>query len=315
MMAAMPIPLPLARRLTLLLVGLAAVAGLAATAHAHQVEYVSPHPVPPKFGGGFCHIDVPHTHNYPPDDRRMFRENRGQQFFVGDPVPFDYDGPRYVYFGAHPVLEAEMRFGYPVFCYIKGPHVHGYQPPPQAPYQLSGGAYWYVGSFPPVYYQERPHHAVINEAYTPIRYDRPRVDVTAAPAGVRAEIPLGGPGWRAAAGAGEPPAPVSVPPPPVQVGVGKNLDGAPPPPVVVVPGGPPGRHPGGEKSGRPSRFILGPAPVHGPLLQQYRGRSPVSGAAAAPRPAAQKPAAGPAAPPRSPAAAPRRKDEYPQRLK
>jgi hypothetical protein len=356
MMAAMSITLPLARRLTLLLVGLAAVAGFAATARAHQVEYVSPHPVPHKFGGGFCYIDVPHTHNYRPDDHRMFHENRGQQFFVGDPVPFDYDGPHYTYYGAHPVFEAEMRFGHPVFCYIKGPHFHGYQPPPQAPYQLSGGAYWYVGTFPPVYYQERPHYAVINEAYAPMPYERPRVDVTAAPAVVRAEVSFGGPGWRATAVVGAPPAPVYVPPPPppaptpaVQIGVGINLGGGgPPPPVVVSPGGPPGhfRHDHGRHEGRPSRYIMGPAPVREPLLQKYRGRgpglgeamagtqrkpapapgfgapaaarrspAPGLGAAMAPRPAAQTSAPAPAVPHRGPVAAPGRKNDHPQRLR
>jgi hypothetical protein len=278
----------------------------------------------------------------------MYRESRGQQFFVGDPVPFDYDGPHYSYYGAHPLFEAEMRFGHPVFCYLKGPHFHGYQPPPQAPYQLSGGAYWYVGTFPPVYYQERPHYAVINEAYAPMQYERPRVDVAVAPAVVRAEISLGGPGWRASAVVGAPPAPVYVPPPPppapaVQIGVGINLGGGgPPPPVIVAPGGPPGhvrhdqgRHEGWEKHGRPSRFIMGPAPVREPLLQKYRGRSPSFGtapapatgatarrgpapgfgAAAAPRPAAQPPAPAPAAPRRGPVAAPGRKDDRPQRLK
>jgi hypothetical protein len=106
--------------------------------------------VPRKFGGGFCYIEVPHVHNYPPADPRMFRESNGQYYFVGDPAPFDYDGPRYSYYGAHPVAEAEVRLGHPIYCYIKGPHYHWYQPPPQAQFELSGGAYWYVGNFPPL---------------------------------------------------------------------------------------------------------------------------------------------------------------------
>ena len=69
--------------------------GFSATAHARVVEYVSQHPVPHKYGGGFCYIDVPHVHNYAPSDPRMYRENNGQNYFVGDPAPFDYDGPRY----------------------------------------------------------------------------------------------------------------------------------------------------------------------------------------------------------------------------
>jgi len=84
----------------------------------------------------------------------MYRETNGQFYFVGDPAPFDYDGPRYSYYGAHPVADAEVHFGHPVYCYIKGPHFHWYQPPAQAQFQLSGGAYWYMGNFPRAYYDE-----------------------------------------------------------------------------------------------------------------------------------------------------------------
>lgn len=293
--------------LTALLVGLAAIAGLPTAVRAFQVEYVSPHPVPHKYGGGFCAINVPHTHNYRPGNPRLFRAVRGQHYFVGDPTPFGYDGPRYAYYGAHPVLEAEMHFGHSVFCYLKGPHFHWYQPPPQAPYQLAGGAYWYVGTFPTVYYQERPRYAVINQVYAPMPYTRPTVDVAVAPAVVRAEISLGGPGWRASAVVGGPPSPVVAPPAPVvappapviappspgpvvEIGVGINLGGSPP--VVAVPAAPPGhvhhdhgRHEG-HRARRPSRFILGPAPVRGPLLQRQRKPASIPRLAPAARPAA-----------------------------
>jgi len=163
----------------------------------------------------------------------MYRENNGQFYFVGDPAPFNYDGPSYSYYGAHPVAEAEVQLGHPVYCYIKGPHYHWYQPPPQAQFQLSGGAYWYVGNFPPAYYNDRPRYATINEAYAPMPYARPVVDVQVAPPSVRAEIAIGGPGWRAGAVVGGPPAPVyAAPPAPgpaVQIGVGINLGG----PAVV----------------------------------------------------------------------------------
>jgi len=216
------------RKLITLLAGLAVLVALSRPALAREVEYVSQHPVPHKFGGGFCYIDVPHVHNYGPTDPRMFRESHGQNYFVGDPAPFDYDGPRYSYYGAHPVAEAEMRLGHPVYCYIRGPHYHWYQPPPQAQFELTGGAYWYVGTYPPSYYDERPRYAVINEAYAPMPYARPVVDIQVAPVAVRAEISLGGPGWRATAVLGGPPAPVYYAPPPpspVQIGVGINLGG------------------------------------------------------------------------------------------
>jgi len=325
-------------RVTALIVGLFALTAFATAASAHQVEYVSQHPVPHKFGGGFCYINVPHTHNYFPEDARMYREARGQHYFVGDPAPFGYDGPRYSYYGAHPVFEAEMRFGHPVFCYIKGPHFHWYQPPPQAHFELSGGAYWYVGTFPPAYYAERPRYAVINEVYAPMPYTRPMVDVAVAPAVVRAEISLGGPGWRASAVVGGPPAPVVVVPPPgppVQVGVGINLGG---PPAVIEPHpGPPGhfhhdhgRHEGWQdhpRPGRPSRFVVGPAPVREPLLEHRRGHQPTLRGAPAARPApapahpipmarpgAQAPRLAPApAPTRGPAPAPGRGDNHQSR--
>ena len=212
----------------------------ATSAQAKTVGYLSQHPVPHKFGGGFCYIDVPHVHNYPPGDARMYRENDGQLYFVGDPAPFGYDGPRFSYYGAHPVVDAEVRFGHPIYCYIKGPHYHWYQPPAHTHFELSGGAYWYVGNFPPSYYAERPRYAVINEAYAPMPYARPVVDVQVAPAVVRAEISIGGPGWRASAVVGGPsPAPVHVPPPPpppspaVQIGVGINLGGPAALPVMI----------------------------------------------------------------------------------
>ncbi len=285
------------RRTCVFLAGLLACAVCSATAWAHQIEFISPHPVPHKFGGGFCNIDVPHTHNYVPEDRRLYRETNGQYYFVGDPAPFGYDGPRYSYYGAHPVVDAQLQFTTPVFCYIKGPHFHWYQPPPQAQFQLTGGAYWYVGAFPRAYYNERPHYAAINEAYAPMPYVRPVVDVAVAPPVVAAEISLGGPGWGVHAMVGAPVVPVApvapvvvapapAPGPAVQIGVGINLGG---PPVVVGPG--PGgvyeeryhhdhgRHVGWgphveRHHGRPDRFIAGPAPVRQPVLGRGRGPAP-----------------------------------------
>jgi len=90
-----------------------------------------------------------------------------------------------------------------------------------------------VGNFPPAYYDERPRYATINDAYAPMPYARPMVDVQVAPPMVRAEISIGGPGWRANALVGGPPAPIYVAPPPppaVQIGVGINLGG---PPAVI----------------------------------------------------------------------------------
>jgi hypothetical protein len=265
--------------------------GFSASAHARVAEYVSQHPVPHKYGGGFCYIDVPHVHNYAPSDPRMYRESNGQNYFVGDPAPFDYDGPRYSYYGAHPVVDAQVQLGHPVYCYIKGPHYHWYQPPPQAQFQMNGGAYWYVGSFPQTYYDERPRYGAINEAYAPMPYARPIVDVRVAPPVVAAEISLGGPGWRAAAVVGGPAVYVA-PTPAVQVGVGINIGG---PPIMV--GGPAyvedrryyhdhGRHEGWRHEGwrhdpgprfhgpAPARYAPMRAPVDRPVFQRGGRPSP-----------------------------------------
>ena len=281
--------------------------GYSAAAIAKTVEYVSQHPVPHKYGGGFCTIEFPHVHNYAPEDHRMYRQlGDGKYYFVGDPTPFHYDGPRYAYYGAHPIVDAEIQVGHPVFCYIKGPHYHSYEPPAQAPFQFTGGAYWYVGTFPPAFYDDRPHYAVINEAYAPVVYTRPIVDIQLAPPVFRADIAIGGPGWGARAVVGLPVAPVPVvpvvapPPPPVavpvpgpalQVGVGVNIGGGGE--IIerheIIERRYHGRHEGWREHPRfeerrpPARFVAGPAPVTRPLLRG-RPQPPPPAAHAAPMP-------------------------------
>src|SRR5262245_9087591 len=84
-----------------------AVVAIAAPAEAKHFKYRSRHP----FRGGFCHIEVVHVHAYAPSDARLYRVVDGEYYFVGDPVPFGYDGPKHSYYGAHPVVEAEVHFG------------------------------------------------------------------------------------------------------------------------------------------------------------------------------------------------------------
>jgi hypothetical protein len=199
---------------------------LCVSAEAAVVRYLSQHPLPRKMGGGFCYIDVPHVHDFGPSDPRMYRQVDGQYYFVGDPAPFDYEGPRTAYYGPHPIVEANVQFGQPEYCYLQGPHYHWYAPPPQATFELKGGAYWYTGTYDPVYYQDRPRYVVVNDAYAPIVYSRPVVDITLAPPAFHGEIVAGGPGWRGRAVIGAPPPPV------VQVGVGINVGG--PPSTVYV---------------------------------------------------------------------------------
>jgi hypothetical protein len=173
-------------------------AGVTRAAQAEVVQYMSRHPIPKRVGHGFCDIDVPHFHDYPPSDPRLYRQVNGEYYFVGDPTPFDYDGPRYSFYGPHPITDAGVQFGGPAYCYIRGPHYHWYAPPPQAQFEMRGGAYWYVGAYDPVYYDDQPRFVVINDVYAPMVYARPVIDIQIAPPEFRGELVVGGGpgGWR-----------------------------------------------------------------------------------------------------------------------
>ncbi len=183
------------RRFAVVFACLLALGAASGVAHAESVYYVSRHPLPKRVGHGFCDIDVPHFHDYPPSDPRLYRAVGGQYYFVGDPTPFGYEGPRYSFYGPHPIADVNVSFGAPAYCYLKGPHYHWYAPPPTAQFEMRGGAYWYVGAYDPVFYAEQPRFVVVNEAYAPLMYERPLIDVAIAPPAFRGEIVVGGPGW------------------------------------------------------------------------------------------------------------------------
>jgi hypothetical protein len=187
------------RRALVVSVFLLASFGAAGAAQAEVVQYMSRHPLPKRVGHGFCDIDVPHFHDYPPSDPRLYRQVDGQYYFVGDPTPFDYDGPKYSFYGPHPIVDASVQLGGPAYCYIRGPHSHWYAPPPQAQFEMRGGAYWYVGAYDPVYYSDQPRFVVINDVYAPLIFARPEIDVRVAPPTFRGEIFVGG-GWRGGPG-------------------------------------------------------------------------------------------------------------------
>jgi hypothetical protein len=179
-----------------LAVFLFAFAGVAGVAHAEVVQYMSRHPLPKRVGHGFCEIDVPHFHDYPPSDPRLYRQVDGQNYFVGDPTPYGYEGPRYSFYGPHPIADASVHFGGPAYCYINGPHYHWYAPQADAHFEMRGGAYWYTGAYDPVFYADQPHFVVINDVYAPLAYERPVIDVAIAPPSFHAEFIVGGPAWR-----------------------------------------------------------------------------------------------------------------------
>ena len=157
----------------------AAVMVLAAArpAEAKHVRFLGPHPIAAKYGGGYCYIEAPHVHIYAPDSPTLYHESDGEYDFVGDPTPFGYDGPKFTFYGHHPVP------GLPsVFCYLDGPHSHEYPPPRSPEYRVEGGAAFYVGAFDPVYFRDKPHRWKAWQAeYRPYTPMRPTVTVAPPP--------------------------------------------------------------------------------------------------------------------------------------
>jgi len=162
-----------------------------ATSVAHadkkQVRFVGIHPIPKPQGGGVCHIRLPHVHGYGAIDAKVqFRDHDGWQYFAGDPVAYGWDGEKHAYYGHHPV-PVDVIVGDDhhdtEYCYLDGPHYHAWAPPADLKLELRGGAYWYVGEFPPAYAEAKVVYDPIDVVYQPIVYQRPVVEVNVAPPG------------------------------------------------------------------------------------------------------------------------------------
>lgn len=171
---------------------------VATTAYAgkgRQTRYVGTHPIPAADGGGFCEIEAPHVHVFAPS-KLEYRAHGKDNFFVGDPVAYGYAGPRHAYKGHHPIhvhavvgdSEDDVEF-----CYIDGPHFHGFAPPPavKADFQFVGDTYFFIGDPPPTYVEQRPALVKINAVYQPLRYERPVV--TVEPPSAWIGVRIGGP--------------------------------------------------------------------------------------------------------------------------
>ncbi len=183
---------------------LAIVLGVAAPLHADshqkpQVRYVGIHPIPKSEGGGFCNIEGPHVHIYAAD-KLQYRVHDGANFFVGDPVAYGYEGPRYAYKGNHPihvdaVLDDDDGDADVEYCYLDGPHYHYFAPPEGPDFKLVGGAYFYIGAPPKPYLDARPAMLRINTEYKPLVYERPTITVEAPVGwiGARAELAIRAP--------------------------------------------------------------------------------------------------------------------------
>jgi hypothetical protein len=220
--------------ITLLVV---AVIGIAATAEARHVRFMGPHPISAKYGGGYCYIEAPHLHIYPPDHPALYQQVGDDYVFTGDPTPFGYDGEHYQFYGHHPTQVPG------VYCLIDGPHFHPYPIPSTPEFRVQSDVGFYVGPLPEEYERQRvARERPVNEAYQPYVALRPQVVVQPPPewhgrpyVAVQApSVEVQAPGVVV-----EPPRPPGViiePPRPP----GVIIEPPRPPGVVVVPPHPPG---------------------------------------------------------------------------
>ena len=224
----------------IVLASLVAVPASADHKYGRQVRFVGVHPIPKSEGGGMCYIEGPHVHIYAAD-KLEYRDHDGDHYFVGDPVAYGWDGPKYAYKGPHPIHVEAVVGGDPdvEYCYITGPHYHYFQPAVDDDFKMVGGAYFYVGTPPQAFIDARPTYIGINDYYAPVRYDRPVVEVAPPEGwiGVRAEFvgpavvvappraEVVAPGVHVEGGVG-----IAVPVPSVQVGIGVQVGG----PAVIV---------------------------------------------------------------------------------
>jgi len=160
---------------------LAALAQPADAGRGKQVRYIGIHPVPKSHGGGLCYIEGPHVHIFGAN-KLEYRDHVDHHYFVGDPVAYGYDGPRFAYKGHHPIhVHAVVEDDHEdvEYCYLDGPHYHAFAPPPviEAEFELVGDAYHYVAEPPQVYVTARPAMVKINAMYRPLVYTRPVVEV------------------------------------------------------------------------------------------------------------------------------------------
>ncbi len=195
-----------------------------ARAEARHFRFAGPHPLAARFGGGFCYLDVPHMHIDGPDRTALYADSDDGLVFTGDPTPFGYDGPRFTYYGHHPLVDAPG-----VVCYLDGPHFHALPPPEDdGLYRTRSGVAFYMGRFPPSYERERAHRArIVAAEYRPFVSFRPTVEVEPPPEW-RGEVWVPGP----------PGVDVRVGLPGVEVPVPSVTVEAPLPPAGVVVEGP-----------------------------------------------------------------------------
>jgi len=161
------------------LVALLAREAAPARADGPMARYRGIHPLSPH-QGAFCYIDALHMHRIPPPDMRVYAVLKGgENLFVGDPVALGYDGPKFAYFGPHPLAIPGAPELPGTFCYLAGPHYHAAPQPSSPTLVQKDEVTWYIGPPPPAV----ATRVWINEVRPIQSYQPPKVDVSSAPPG------------------------------------------------------------------------------------------------------------------------------------
>jgi hypothetical protein len=150
------------------------------SAAANPIRFLGSHPISGQSGGGYCYVEVAHTHDYRPKPRFLFQEVDHQYVFTADPVPFGYDGRRYVFFGHHPI--STDAGGAIVYCFLDDFHYHAFAPQNDPSFIVRDGVAFYVGLFSPYFFQlEAEVRRPLNELYRTYAALRPTSGVSPPP--------------------------------------------------------------------------------------------------------------------------------------
>lgn len=152
---------------------------LSSEAEAKGVKYAGVHPRTGKPDGGLCYLETVHVHALPPGSEALYRHANGVYLFVGDPVPFGYEGEKHEFYGHHPVtvslILGDRGGDEDLYCYLDGPHWHVFPPPPDHEFVEKEEVHYFAGDYPQAYHAGKSRYASVNVVYKPLKYARPVV--------------------------------------------------------------------------------------------------------------------------------------------
>ena len=131
--------------------------------------FEGPHPVDSNVEPGVTWDSTAgrHIHGYPPFDLRLFNQQNGCYYFIGDPTDFGYAGENYSYYGAHPILGA---YG-GGWCFMIGAHHHFWRP--WSPMFVTVGPWFYwEGPYDPFFWTYWPYYHYYYRSHYPVYYSR-----------------------------------------------------------------------------------------------------------------------------------------------